>query len=177
MKGRKRLEGFAPQALILCAGRGERLRPLTHFQPKAMVPFLNLPMLCYNWFHLEALHVSSFLINSCLFTKTFSAFAKTLKKPNQRLRILHEDPPLGSGGVLYRQKRALSMGGGCFYYLNGDSLFFPLKKDSLQNFARAGKSWFINLRGRAAKGCCMRRPWRKKKPLKTARFGRTAADL
>jgi len=40
------------KAVILAAGKGERLRPLTDFKPKAMLPICNKPLLDY---HIEAL--------------------------------------------------------------------------------------------------------------------------
>ena len=40
------------KAVILAAGKGERLRPLTDYKPKVMLPICNKPLLCY---HIEAL--------------------------------------------------------------------------------------------------------------------------
>jgi len=40
------------KAVILAAGKGERLRPLTDYKPKAMLPICNKPLLDY---HIEAL--------------------------------------------------------------------------------------------------------------------------
>jgi len=44
-------------AVILCAGRGERLRPLTDTIPKVMVPLVGKPLLAYT---IESLKKSSF---------------------------------------------------------------------------------------------------------------------
>ena len=125
-------------ALILCAGLGQRLRPLTHSRPKTLVPFLNLPLLCYNWFLLEEMGVSSFLLNSHLFPKILKKLTEEIKKPQQKIRIFHENPSLGAAGTLQRLKTPLQKEKN-FLYLNGDSLLFPSKKEHLKNFLQEGE--------------------------------------
>ena len=55
------------QALILCGGKAQRLRPYSYGLPKACMPFLNLPLLSLSWFYLEQLGLSRFLLNAHLF--------------------------------------------------------------------------------------------------------------
>ena len=121
-------------ALLLCAGLGQRLRPLTHTMPKAMVPFLNLPLLCYNWFLLEEMGASSFFLNSHLFTKNLSEFVESIKQPHQEVCLSHENRSLGAAGTLQQLKEALQKEE-AFLYLNGDSLLFPSEKKLLKKFA------------------------------------------
>jgi MurNAc alpha-1-phosphate uridylyltransferase len=49
-------KGCYPKAMILAAGRGERLRPLTDTTPKPLVPVKNKPLIVY---HLEKLAEAS----------------------------------------------------------------------------------------------------------------------
>ena len=50
--------------LILAAGLGTRLRPLTHSVPKPCVPFLNVPMGLYNFRFLKHLDISEIVVNT-----------------------------------------------------------------------------------------------------------------
>ena len=127
------MEAKAQTAFILCAGTGSRLRPLTHWMPKALVPFLNLPLLCYNWFLLEKMGVSCFLLNSHLFPKKLEKFTLSIKKTEQKVRIYHEPRSLGSAGALWHLKSQFK-NEKTFLYLNGDSLLFPSKVQLLKNF-------------------------------------------
>ena len=112
-------------AFLLCAGRGSRLRPVTAGAPKALVPFLNLPLLCYNWFLLEGLDVSRFFLNSSFLTPALRGFAASIQKPAQTLHISHEKKPAGAAGGLRNLQRRLLPSDSAFFYLNGDSLIFP----------------------------------------------------
>src|SRR3989344_9541785 len=51
------------QAIILCAGLGTRLRPMTDTMPKPMLPLLGKPMLEWNIEQFKRHGVSEFFIN------------------------------------------------------------------------------------------------------------------
>lgn len=117
------------QALILCGGKAERLRPYSYAVSKACMPFLNLPLLSLSWFYLEQLAVSRFLLNVHLFPEQLKQTVKFLSRPQQKSEIFFEEEPLGASGTLYKLKEDLQKTKH-FFYINGDSLFFPssLKK-------------------------------------------------
>ncbi len=122
-------------ALILCGGKATRLRPYSHILPKACIPFLNLPLLSLNWFYLEYLNVSRFLLNSHLFPEKLKNCVSFLSQPEQERHIFFEAEPLGSAGTLHRLKKELQKTKQ-FFYINGDSLFFPKKMSSLLSFEK-----------------------------------------
>ncbi|MDR1255188.1 MAG: phosphocholine cytidylyltransferase family protein [Puniceicoccales bacterium] len=49
---------ISPQIFILCAGEGQRLRPLTENQPKCLVPYRNKPLLQYQLEIFKALQLN-----------------------------------------------------------------------------------------------------------------------
>ena len=122
------------KAFVLCAGSATRLRPLTHGFPKPAVPFLNLPLLCYNWFYLEEMGLSRAVLNSHLFPEILRETVRGIKTSKQGVNISFELKSLGSAGGLFSVKSFFEREK-TFLYLNGDSLFFPSKKSLLKKFA------------------------------------------
>ena len=51
------------KAVILCAGKGVRLRPLTDSQPKVMLPINARPLLEHHIEHFKAYGITEFYIN------------------------------------------------------------------------------------------------------------------
>jgi len=111
------------RAMVLCAGFGTRLRPLTDRVPKPMVPVCGLPLLQYNFALLKNAGVREIVIN------THHLGAEMEKGAQQIAGVLaldlhvsrEEKHILGTGGGV---KRAASMlGTGTFFLLNGDMLF------------------------------------------------------
>ncbi len=123
------------QALILCSGKATRLRPYSHALPKASMPFLNLPLLSLSWFYMEQLAVSHFLLNAHLFPKKLGRTVQFISQAHQKVDILPEAECLGGAGALYKLKKLLQKEK-VFFYINGDSLFFPSKKDQLSFFEK-----------------------------------------
>ena len=130
------------KAFILCAGVGSRLRPLTFGLPKAAVPFLNLPLLCYNWFYLEQMGFTRAVLNSHLFPEILKETVPKTSK--QKVSFSFEPQSLGSAGGLFSLKSFFAKENS-FLYLNGDSLFFPSRKEALEEFLSQGESASLGL--------------------------------
>ncbi len=87
------------KAILLAAGRGERLRPLTDSVPKCLVPIAGRPLLDY-W--LEACERHGFrevLVNTHHLAPQVESFLRGSKRP-LNIHIAREDRLLGTGGTL-----------------------------------------------------------------------------
>jgi mannose-1-phosphate guanylyltransferase len=86
-------------ALLLCAGLGERLRPITNHVPKCMVPIGGRPLLDFWIENMIGLGVSKIYINTHYLSDVVTAF---VEKHNYRDRIelIKEPTLLGTGGTL-----------------------------------------------------------------------------
>lgn len=87
------------RALLLAAGFGTRLRPLTDRIPKCLVPIHGRPLLGY-W--LEALlgdpRIDRILINTHYLAEAVKAFVEAW--PSDRLDLVYEPELLGTGGTI-----------------------------------------------------------------------------
>ena len=102
-------------AIILAAGRGERMRPLTDSTPKPLLPVAGRSMLDRAIDHLEACGVSNIVIN------VHHLGEQIAERFEDRARIIREDRLLETGGSV---KNALPfLGDKPFFVLNGDSLW------------------------------------------------------
>jgi len=86
------------KAMILCAGLGTRLRPITHQIPKPLVPVLNLPNLMYQIALLESAGVEEIAINLHHLPDAIENFLNEATGLKTRFHFLHEPILLGTGG-------------------------------------------------------------------------------
>ena len=111
------------KAMVLCAGFGTRLRPLTDKLPKPLVPLCGLPLLRYNFSLLKNAGVREVVVNThhlgTLMEKGARELARTLGLAIEVSR--EEKHILGTGGGVRRAQAML--GPGAFFLLNGDMLF------------------------------------------------------
>jgi MurNAc alpha-1-phosphate uridylyltransferase len=107
------------KAMILAAGRGERLRPLTDHTPKPLLPVRGKPLI--EW-HLEALArcgVSEVVINLSWLGELIRAALGDGARWNLRIRYSEEGPvALETGGGIFRALPWL--GPEPFLLVNGD---------------------------------------------------------
>lgn len=92
------------KALLLAAGLGTRLRPLTEKVPKCLVPILGKPLLQY-W--LELLFeggVSEVLVNTHYLPGEVRAFHEA-SPWRDRITLVHEETLLGTGGTVLANRR------------------------------------------------------------------------
>jgi mannose-1-phosphate guanylyltransferase len=96
------------KALLLAAGKGTRLKPLTDKIPKCLLPINNKPLL-FHWLEiLEKENISEVIIN------THHLSEKTIKAINKRnnkikITITFEKNLLGSAGTIFYNKDILSI--------------------------------------------------------------------
>jgi mannose-1-phosphate guanylyltransferase len=111
------------EAMVLCAGFGMRLRPLTSVWPKPAMPFLGRPLLRYAFATLRALGVREVGVNTHHLHDVMERVASNEAKRSQlSLHVVHETPEIqGTGGGI-RGHRAL-LHRGTSVVLNGDVLF------------------------------------------------------
>ncbi len=116
------------QGLILCAGLGTRMKELSDFIPKAMLPFANGRLIDYQIAYLNGLGVEKILVNSHHHADRLTNY---LLENYPDVEIINESLLLGSGGVFHNLKR---LGySGPILSINADSFFF-LEKTQLDSF-------------------------------------------
>jgi NDP-sugar pyrophosphorylase family protein len=88
------------KAMILAAGMGTRLRPLTDDRPKALVEVAGHPMLEIVLHRLKAAGVREVIVNTHHFAGMISEYLDANRNFGMRIEISHEDELLDSGGGL-----------------------------------------------------------------------------
>jgi NDP-sugar pyrophosphorylase family protein len=88
------------KAMILAAGMGTRLRPLTDDRPKALVEVAGHPMLEMTLHRLHAAGVREVIINTHHFAEMISEYLKVNRNFGMRIEVSREEKLLDSGGGL-----------------------------------------------------------------------------
>ena len=107
------------RALLLAAGLGARLRPLTDHVPKCLIPIRGRTLLEY-WLDLLLGHgIERVLINTHYLPEAVRDFVAS-SKWGDRVTLAHEDMLLGTGGTILRNHQFF--GGEAFLVAHADNL-------------------------------------------------------
>lgn len=109
--------------IVLCAGLGVRLQPLTNDWPKPLLRFLDRPIANYALDALEAAGVSTVGVNAHHCAERVSGWIRDEVRQRdgfQRHATVMEDVLMGTGGGASGVWRALEAPGGTVAVLNGD---------------------------------------------------------
>ena len=107
------------RALLLAAGLGTRLRPITDAIPKCLVPIHGKPLLEY-WLDLLLKNgIDRILINTHYMATSVRNYVAA-SRWRDRLELVHEEALLGTGGTVLRNRDFLS--GGAFLVAHADNL-------------------------------------------------------
>jgi MurNAc alpha-1-phosphate uridylyltransferase len=108
------------KAMVMAAGLGLRMRPLTGQIPKPLVPVADKPLIDYTLDWLEASGIEEAVVNSHYLADKLEAHLAGRKSP--RVRISYEETLLETGGGI-RQALPL-LGSSVFLVVNSDTLCF-----------------------------------------------------
>lgn len=109
------------KGMILAAGFGTRLRPITHTLPKPMVPLCNRPLIEWAIESYSAAGVRDLIVNVHHLPEVI---VRHLRGKFDRVEISHEEEILGTGGAI-RRVRPLLENEEAFFLVNGDTVQFP----------------------------------------------------
>lgn len=108
------------RAMVLAAGLGVRMQPLTSLAPKPALPVLNRPFIAHVLDHLSRSGVELAVINSFHMPDLLERSAERFAPRGMRLVFSRETRLLGTAGGL--RKAAKHFRKGTFYLVNADSL-------------------------------------------------------
>lgn len=110
-------------AMLLCAGLGTRLRPLTDERPKPLIPVLDRPLAAWALSRLRAAGVRHVVANAHHLAAQIKPTLEPLaRREGQGLMVLEERALLGTGGGI---RNALPHLDDDFFVFNGDVLAWP----------------------------------------------------
>lgn len=109
------------KGMILAAGFGTRLRPITHTLPKPMVPLCNRPLIAWAVESFHAAGVRELIVNLHHLPHAIETYLRTTYG---HVEFSYEEQILGTGGAI-RRVRPLLADDEAFYLVNGDTVQFP----------------------------------------------------
>jgi mannose-1-phosphate guanylyltransferase len=108
------------KAMLLAAGSGTRLRPLTEKIPKVMVPIGGKPLLEHTIVHLAGAGIRELVINLCYHPEAVQDYFRDGARWGVRIHYSIETEALGTAGGVKRVQRLL--GDAPFLLWYGDNL-------------------------------------------------------
>ncbi len=126
------------RAILLAAGLGTRLRPLTDRIPKCLVPIKGKPLLQIWLERLSAVGVTEFLVNTHYLAEQVHKF---IRQSPYDVTVVHEPELLGTAGTLNKNRD----------FLAGQDAFLI----HADNYCLADFSAFMKAHQSRASECCM----------------------
>jgi NDP-sugar pyrophosphorylase family protein len=105
------------KAIILAGGRGKRLRPVTDYVPKPLVPINNMPIIEWQIKYLKKYGITEVVICTG-YKKEMIENYLSMKEMGITIEFSVETSPLGTGGAI--KKAGKSIKDSSFIVINGD---------------------------------------------------------
>jgi NDP-sugar pyrophosphorylase family protein len=105
------------KAIILAGGRGKRLKPITDYVPKPLVPIKNIPIIEWQIKYLKKFGIEEVIICTGYKQDMIKNYLN-LKKINMKITFSVEESPLGTGGAIKKAGKRIK--DKSFFVINGD---------------------------------------------------------
>lgn len=112
------------KGMILAAGLGTRLRPITHTLPKPMVPLCNRPLVAWAVESYLAADVRDIIVNLHYLPEPIERYLREEYAGRANFHFSFEKEILGTGGAIRRVRSELEREE-AFFLVNGDTVQFP----------------------------------------------------
>ena len=107
------------KAIILAGGRGKRLRPITDYIPKPLVPIKNIPIIEWQLKYLKKFGVDEVIICTGYKQEMVENYLN-VKKLGIKIKYSIEKTPLGTGGAIKKAGKLIKEKS--FFVINGDTI-------------------------------------------------------
>ena len=105
------------KAIILAGGHGKRLKPITDYVPKPLVPIKNIPIIEWQIKYLKKYGVNEVIICTGYKSKMIENYL-SVKNTGVKIKFSIEKSPLGTGGAI--KKAGKMINDKSFFVINGD---------------------------------------------------------
>lgn len=106
------------QAIILAGGRGKRLKPVTDYVPKPLIPLDNIPIIEWQIRYLKKFGIKDIIISTGYKTEQIENYLHVKNNFGVKIRFSKEQSPLGTGGAIKKAVRLITEKS--FIVMNGD---------------------------------------------------------
>ena len=106
------------QAVILAGGRGKRLKPITDYVPKPLVPIKNIPIIEWQIKYLKKFGIKNIIICTGYKTEQIEDYLSSRNNLNVKITFSVEKSPLGTGGAIKKISNLIK--DKSFIVMNGD---------------------------------------------------------
>ena len=105
------------KAIILAGGFGKRLKPITDYVPKPLVPIKNIPIIDWQIKYLKKFGVDEVIVSTGYKKDMIENYLKS-KGHDINIKYSHEKSPLGTGGAIKKAGNLIK--DDAFFVMNGD---------------------------------------------------------
>lgn len=113
------IENLAMKAIILAGGRGKRLKPVTDYVPKPLVPINNIPIIEWQIKYLKKFDVKEVIICTGYKADMIESYLN-MKELGIKIKFSIEKSPLGTGGAIKKAGKMINEKS--FFVINGDTI-------------------------------------------------------
>ena len=107
------------KAIILAGGRGKRLRPITDYVPKPLVPIKNIPIIEWQLKYLKKFGIDEVIICTGYKQEMIENHLH-MKDIGIKIKFSIEKSPLGTGGAIKKAGKLIK--DKSFFVINGDTI-------------------------------------------------------
>lgn len=106
------------EAIILAGGRGKRLKQVTDYVPKSLIPLNNIPIIEWQIRYLKKFGINKIIICTGYKTEQIENYLNIKNNFGIKIQFSKEKSPLGTGGAIKQAVKFLNENS--FFIINGD---------------------------------------------------------